>query len=97
MASLRLTELSPEWIKYKGAPDVGIRFLCPHCRATNIAILFLNPPSGGKSVPKGSEAPGENWGNRWARSGMTFEDMTLSPSINAAKHWHGFVLHGEVK
>lgn len=35
----------------------------------------------------------------WKRKGETFEDLTLSPSIDAspAGHWHGFVEKGEIR
>jgi len=37
-------------------------------------------------------------GYLWQRTGETFEDMTLSPSIDASNsgHWHGHITNGEV-
>jgi hypothetical protein len=34
----------------------------------------------------------------WARTGETFETLTVSPSVNAAPagHFHGWVINGEV-
>lgn len=34
----------------------------------------------------------------WARTGETFETLTLTPSVNAgsAGHWHGFVTDGVI-
>jgi Spy/CpxP family protein refolding chaperone len=34
----------------------------------------------------------------WHREGTTFEDLSLTPSIDASHfgHWHGFVTRGEV-
>lgn len=105
---MRLTELNPILIKYKGRRGVGVRFYCPVCRGCQIAVLFLNPLDGGPSVPNDPEALGNNGGCRWARSGMTFEDMTLSPSVDVSKagsppcteggpsHWHGFMTDGEI-
>ena len=48
------------------------------------------------------EAPGTSTvppGIHWQRSGETFEDLTLSPSIDAsaAGHWHGFVTSGAIR
>lgn len=94
---MRLTDLNPEWIKIRGRDGLGVRFACPHCRVTQICVLFMNPLDGGKPVPKDSDLPGENDGKRWARSGMTFDELTINPSIDAEGHWHGFVLDGEVQ
>ncbi len=35
----------------------------------------------------------------WQRTGETFEDITLSPSIDASNsgHWHGHIINGEIK
>jgi hypothetical protein len=35
----------------------------------------------------------------WQRTGVTFETLTLSPSVDASAsgHWHGFVTHGECR
>lgn len=92
---MKLTDFSPEWITQKRCV-VGVSFQCPHCRETRLCVLFLNNPDGSASVPKGSDLPGENWGNRWARSGLTFDDLTLHPSIDAtgAGHWHGTIIDG---
>ena len=96
---MRLSEFNPKWIMQRHKRVVGIRFDCPCCRGTQLCILFLNPPDGGPSQPKDENFPGNNWGNRWARSGLTFEDLTLSPSVDASGtgHWHGHVENGEVK
>lgn len=53
----------------------------------------LWPPPDGPSVT--TVPPGIHW----QRSGDTFENLTLSPSIDASAsgHWHGFVSNGEVR
>lgn len=97
---MRLTDFAPEWIMQKKARVVGVRFSCPHCRETQLSVLFLNPPDGGPSQPEDAEFPGNNWGHRWARSGLTFDDLTLHPSIDASGsggHWHGHVIDGELR
>jgi hypothetical protein len=35
-------------------------------------------------------------GTHWQRTGSTFEDLTLSPSVDygSARHWHGFLTNG---
>ena len=36
--------------------------------------------------------------NIWKMTGNTFEDITLSPSIDTSSsgHWHGFIQNGEI-
>lgn len=80
---MKLTELDPVLISVKKRPGVGIRFQCPLCKDTQIAVLFLNALDGFPSVPDDKEACGNNGGKRWSRSGLTFEDMSLHPSIDA--------------
>lgn len=102
---MRLTELSPSWLTGKvGDEDggkrgyIGISFVCPHClgneRPRRLAVLFDPPIDDGCSwlcVPLSDL--------RWERTGETFDDLTLSPSIDtsASGHWHGFITNGDVK
>lgn len=96
---MRLTDLDPHWLKHDGRPDVGIRFRCPCCKDMWLQVLFLNPMDGGSSVADDDDIQANNSGNRWARSGMSFDDMTLSPSIDASDvgHWHGWLVDGEIR
>jgi len=86
-------------------------FDCPCClrkgEHNRWAIWFAEPIDGGAplaQVPKGNNF-------RWSRTGTTFEDLTLSPSVNCyveypvavpfhiagiEQHWHGFISKGEV-
>lgn len=38
-------------------------------------------------------------GIAWQRSGDNFDNLTLTPSIDASRsgHWHGFVTNGEIR
>jgi hypothetical protein len=96
---MRLVDLEPWWITRAGR-IVGIGFLCPCCQDTNLAVLFANPPDGGPAHPPDENCPGDNAGRRWQRTGSTFDDISLSPSIDASRppapHWHGFIVQGEV-
>jgi hypothetical protein len=79
-------------------PDAqGVSFLCPTCFKKN------NGPVGTETVlcwfkdrgvpPEVFPGPG-----RWAASGTSFADLTLSPSVNVAhEHWHGYVENGEIR
>ncbi len=99
---MRLSELEPHWIGvYNASPGsvldqvhIGVAFWCPHCRATRLAVLFRNPVG-----PPLSDWPHVGLGDKfWERQGETFEDLTLTPSIDCSKsgHWHGFVTAGDV-
>ncbi len=96
---MKLVDLEPSWLKVDGHDGMGLKFSCPCCRKIWIYVFFLNPIGGNPSVPRGTLLHGENWGNRWARSGMTFDDLTLSPAIDASKagHWKGKILDGELQ
>lgn len=99
--------LSPTKMK-RTQPGVGVSFHCPACLEDGhhhrIGVLFLNTLDSAPSVPAvdGLAYSGEeiedynNEGNRWARSGLTFEDLTLSPSLELDGHWHGVISCGEV-
>lgn len=98
---MRLTELNPKWIAVGHAPAhiiFAVRFDCPHCRVQRLAVMFTPfiDPSGW--LPK----IGGEWTTKelkWNRTGDTFENLTLTPSINTewVGHWHGFIENGEIK
>lgn len=75
----------------------GVLFLCPICFKKNngpvgtesVLCWFRNRPN----VPADA-TPGPG---RWVASGTSFDDLTLSPSVNVDhEHWHGFITNGEV-
>lgn len=101
-APVKLSELEPEWLHFGASFGVGIRFLCP-CKKMGLAehqnqltVLFLNTLAGAHSVEDNEAIPGNNGGQRWARSGLTFEDLTLSPRIDASHSgcWTGEIIEG---
>lgn len=103
-----LQALEPEWIEV-GGRIVGVLFSCPACSrwgadlvgAHMVGVLFANPPDGGPAHPDDENAVANNGGRRWSRSGSTFDDLTITPSIDltargAVGEWHGFVTAGHV-
>lgn len=66
----------------------------------SICVLFSNPPDGGPAHLNDEQAPGNNGGNRWNRTGTSFDGLGLSPSVDCtqtdAHCWHGFVTNGQV-
>jgi hypothetical protein len=98
----RLAALAPNWIERAGRP-VGISFACPACSvwgsrlhgAHMVSLLFVNPADGGQPEPASADVVGDNGGKRWTRTGSTFADLSISPSVNVGC-WHGHVLGGVV-
>lgn len=102
---MKLTDLDPYYVasggenvsNADGSPvpyrdRIGLTFDCP-CRkcSTRVCILFQNPPDGGPCCDATQR--------HWTLSGESFEDMTLTPSIQRLQpdcKWHGFVTKGEV-
>lgn len=105
---MRLTDLNPHWLIH-GGDDVldqdgraiplrkglGVIFDCPCGCGVRAAILFANPLDGGPALEPNARSA------HWDRTGETFEDLTLRPSILRNKDhggcgWHGFVTNGNV-
>ena len=104
----RLTELEPRWIGLTldgSDARFGVTFKCPHCD-TRIGALFkpfMDPENiTAKMAWAMPGAPDMNTGAQreakwWHRvSGETFDTLTLSPSIDCAGHWHGFITNGQI-
>jgi hypothetical protein len=99
---MKLTELNPEWSGCGGEgvsnadgpiprrERVAVLLVCPCGCEHRLNLPFINPPDGlGPIYP----------GYGWQRTGETFEDLTLTPSIQReypARCWHGFITNGEV-
>ena len=102
----RLVDLNPKWITAPGYDRVGITFDCPDHGDTEACPwggrigVFFTPSLGGTTFA-GTEKV-------WQRvSGLTFDDLTLTPSINCylvpgdptepnIQDWHGFITGGDV-
>lgn len=87
---------------------------CANCQSSKetqrrLGIQFANPVGGGVGVLMSLEDKLRHvhelrtfdvpMGFLWQRTGETFEDMTLTPSIDASAsgHWHGFITRGDIK
>lgn len=93
---MRLSSLKPK------LQNDAVSFDCPiHGHDVDACIMngriyvpFAPPLDGSEPLP----------GLRWARSGSTVEDLSLSPSVNChgenenghVQDWHGYVTNGEV-
>lgn len=103
---MKLTELNPQWVGHGGEgvfmtssegpvpiprrERVAISMDCPCGCKRHLCLKFTNPVDG----------LGPVGGTTWERVGETFEDLTLSPSIQRADddgcHWHGYITNGEI-
>lgn len=72
---------------------MAITFLCPHCRTVRLGVFFHNPMDGKPHTDDRDDQ------HLWMRVGDSFDNLTLTPSIDASGsgHWHGFVTGGELK
>lgn len=76
---------------------VGLTFECPHCRVERLGVIFH---ANGHPAIKSTE-PSTILGNSktiWTLIGTSFNDLSLTPSIDASKtgHWHGHIKNGEI-
>lgn len=103
---MKFTDLNPNWVgaggpgifRSDGSPSpkregVGVTFDCPCGCDVRTYIPFANPLDGGAAL-KTEHAT-------WQRTGETFENLTLKPSIRRTPAkggcgWHGFVTGGQV-
>ncbi len=103
---MRLIEFNPRWITGIRADipetrgkrgQIGITFLCPHCRMQRLGVLFEPPIDDNVLWLFATWKPIA--GKRWERSGETFDTLTLIPSVDASTygHWHGTIKNGEIK
>lgn len=115
-SAMKLLELQPHWCLAArwDTPDgtqhflngdttkrsgMGLSFLCPVHRDHRLVVMFSNPVDG---LPPCAESK-----YRWQRSGESFDNLTLGPSIDVSgnRHgdeiktpcWHGFIVNGEIR
>jgi Family of unknown function (DUF6527) len=110
---MKLTELDPHWVGLCRGHAIGVTFLCPCCRKTRIGIAFDEPIGGhhlenliGRDVAvfltrefrEGTGRFQDSTLKKWHRIGETFQDLTLTPSIDTSEHghWHGSITNGEM-
>jgi len=109
---MRLSTLDPHWVNEDGDHDTvkkGVTFLCPHCQQRRLGVFFDAPICGSPPVDLVAfnrdrlRADGHPFDDihvgriLWHRVGETFEDLTLTPSIDASAFgcWHGNITAGE--
>ena len=82
----------------------GLWFLCPVCfqrngGAVGTHLVETTFRDRGASDDEGSHGR-DGTPSRWGVSGSSFEDLTLTPSIDLGSGgcgWHGFITEGEAK
>jgi hypothetical protein len=79
-------------------------------KASRLAVFFANPVTPHPPADVSQEnrlkwahehdhlADHHVGGVLWQRTGETFEDLTLAPSVDCSawKHWHGFITAGAI-
>lgn len=103
---MRLIDLNPRWfVLEEGGQILGLSFKCPHCHALNpssererLGIVFHH--QGREALEDQyilARAPDTK--HIWTITGTTFEELTLTPSIDASHlgHWHGFITNGDIR
>ncbi len=95
MNAIKLTELNPKWVNWRGKERGGIGFQCPLHRDGDCKD---NAMIGNRIVIPFKEAEQ----NGWDKTGDSFDNITLSPSImpmneNGTPHWHGWIRKGMVE
>ncbi len=96
---MKLRDLEPRYFGLEdGGPTVGLTFLCPHCLKERLGVSFHER---GKEAIQDSyiHAHSPQTNHIWLKTGISFDDITLEPSVDASSsgHWHGFILNGEIK
>ena len=81
-----LLDLDPRWFScHTCGKRLGFTFRCPHC-TDPISRL-------GVKVAECAHQPGEPI---WGMQGDDFAALTITPSVNAHGHWHGFITAGQI-
>lgn len=100
---MKLADLNPRWVGAGGEgvtetatgqpvprrEGVAISFDCP-CGCAQRVGIHINPPlDGGPPISD----------HHWQRTGDTFENLTLRPSIQRVGGcaWHGFITNGQAE
>lgn len=92
----------------------GISFICPctNCQASGtirrLGVQFANPVGSGPLPMMTQKEKNRHLFDLrtfdvapnylWQRTGENFDDLTLTPSVDASAsgHWHGWITNGEV-
>lgn len=99
---MKLTDLNPRWVGLNNWSSesvyfIGVSFDSP-TTGKRLAVLFT------PSIDPEGLAAKYQWGDffpeakKWARTGDTFETLTLTPSLDFSAHgeWHGHITNGNV-
>lgn len=107
---MRLTDLEPEWVRASGSNSLGyssdftqaqgLIFACPFCFRKNGGLVGTHMVLiwfAGRGAPDECE-PLPRW---TIADGSSFENLTVTPSINLqtngrTEEWHGWITDGEI-
>lgn len=101
----------PTWALPENPFYIGVSFLCPHCEHTDcpecgqargkrLAVMFDPPIDPTDCIGRGLCSWPQHMadGKHKRLSGMSFDDLTLDPSVgfHESGHWHGTITNGEL-
>jgi hypothetical protein len=100
--AVKFTDLEPRYfVRGQSEQPVGITFACPHCPDSGTRLAIAIHLDGTNFDPDPSDPQQfETDEHVWTiTGGSTFDDLSLSPSVDASKsgHWHGFITGGEAR
>jgi Family of unknown function (DUF6527) len=102
MNQIKLTELEPHWGGTEQDGRYALNFVCPVAGCPNSVHggHYISVPF---KIFRGYDPKTQHI---WMKTGETFEDITLTPSVDATQNkqgkktgclFHGFITNGEVK
>ena len=84
---MKLTDLDPRWYGcHECGTRLGFTFICPRHWDSRSDRL-------GCKIAGCAHHPNEPI---WQMHGEDFATLTITPSINAHDHWHGFITEGRI-
>jgi len=106
---MKLADLHPQWVDALCRKGIGLLFDCPaaaegRCSGRHL-LLFLDPLDGGPRLSESEllSLPADLWAlhpgcpvQRWHRVGTTFDELSLSPRIDSACGWGGWLAGGRL-
>jgi hypothetical protein len=94
---MKLADLYPRWFYLdKDRTILGLTFVCPHCQDVRLGVAFHHHATAAfDDAIIHAKSPSTK--HIWDMTGDSFENITLTPSVDASAsgHWHGFIKNGE--
>ena len=97
---MRLIDLEPRWYANSDGGRLGFSFDCPHCpdSGQRLAIAVHLDGTSLDDDPNTTQVFRDGEHVWTIAGGDSFENLSLSPSVDASArgHWHGFITSGQI-